>query len=70
MIFRAALTCLAVHLAGCPPEVREPDPPPGEPCETTADCNRPGGPCGVVYACVAEVCEREPSRTRPCDGGI
>ncbi len=70
MSIRAALIACCIALVGCPPEVSEPDPPPGEPCETAADCVRPDSPCGVIYACVAEVCEAEPSRTQPCDGGI
>lgn len=70
MTLRAASIAFALALGGCPPEVGEPDPPPGEPCETSADCTPADAPCGVVYACVAEVCESEPSRTQPCDGGL
>lgn len=70
MSFRVAMIAFSFALAGCPPEVSEPDPPPGDPCVTTADCVRPDAPCGVIYACVAEVCEEDPSRTQPCDGGI
>ena len=60
----------ATALAGCPPDVNEPEPPEGTPCETSADCTPADAPCGLVYACVAEVCEEEPSRTEPCDGGL
>ncbi len=70
MTFRAATIAIALTLGGCPPEVSEPDPPPGEPCMTAADCTPPDAPCGVIFACVADVCESEPSRTQPCDGGI
>jgi len=70
MSFRAAMIASALALAGCPPDVAEPDPPPGEPCVTSADCTPPGAPCGLIYACIAEVCETESSRTQPCDGGL
>ena len=64
-----AFALFGIALGGCPPDVEEPDPPPGRSCESAADCVVEGEPCGLVWACVAEVCEEDPSRSMPCDGG-
>ncbi|MEM9068774.1 MAG: hypothetical protein AAGE52_09715 [Myxococcota bacterium] len=55
-----------VALAGCPRDVSEPDRPSGRSCSEDVDCRPAGAPCGLVFACVDNVCEEESSRTEPC----
>ncbi len=65
---RMALRWLALFLLalGCPRDVEDPERPDGRPCVEDSDCTPPGAECGLVWACVDQVCEEEPSRTRPC----
>lgn len=58
---------LLVFAAACPRETTEPMRPDGRPCVTNENCTPPGAACGLVYACVDERCEEEPSRAEPCD---
>jgi len=65
---RHALLLVAVLFAlGCPREVDQPEPPPGIPCASDAECTPPGAECGFVFACVDGVCEEEASRFVPCE---
>ena len=52
---------------GCAQDLRVPDPPAGEPCETLDDCAPSDTPvCGSLRACVDGVCEATPTLYRPC----
>lgn len=63
------LAC-ALWLPGCPREAQDPEPGPGRPCITYADCNA-GRECGELpmRACVDRLCEDGASLVKPCPGG-
>lgn len=61
-----SLVAFCLLALGCPRDVQDPERPPGRRCIEDSECTPPDAECGLVWACVDQVCEEEPSRTQPC----
>jgi hypothetical protein len=59
------LVAAAVLVGGCPRETKDPErSEDAQSCQSRSDCNERS--CGLLRACVDQLCEAEPSLVVPC----